>query len=110
MKFKMSSNMAVRSKNYRKAIDFYTRVLGFTNRSDDPEHSVLDASPLTIFIDRDYDMSGPVLELFVDDLEKARDHLLAHGCKIIVWKGKGQDCYIQDPFGVIYNLWEDVNI
>jgi len=52
-------------------------------------------------------MNGPVLELFVDNLEKARDVLLANGCKVVVWKGKRQDCYIQDPFGVIYNLWED---
>jgi catechol 2,3-dioxygenase-like lactoylglutathione lyase family enzyme len=107
MAFKMSSNIAVRTKNYREATEFYTRVLGFPNRSDNPEHANLDASPLTIIIDKDYDMNGPVLELFVDNLEEARDILLTNGCKIIVWKGKGEDCYIQDPFGVIYNLWED---
>jgi len=107
MKFKMSSNVAVRTRDYQKAIDFYTGVLGFTNRSNDPEHAVIDAPPLTIFIDKGYDMNGPVLELFVDNLDEARDRLLAQGCEIIVWKGKGQDCYLQDPFGVIYNLWED---
>jgi predicted enzyme related to lactoylglutathione lyase len=110
MKIKMSSNIAVRAKDYKAVIDFYTQVLGFTNRSKDPEHAVLDAQPLTIFIDKDYDMKGPVLELFVDNLEETRDRLLANGCKIIIWKGKGQDCYIQDPFGVIYNLWEDENM
>ena len=62
---------------------------------------------MTIFIDKDYDLNGPVLEFFVDNLEEARDLLLARGCQIIAWKGKGQDCYIRDPFGVIYNLWED---
>lgn len=107
MAFKMSSNIAVRTKNYRKATDFYTRILGFLNRSDDPEHAIIDAKPLTIFIDKDYDMSGPVLELFVENLEEARDVLLENGCKVLVWKGKGQDCYIQDPFGVVYNLWEE---
>lgn len=107
MTFKMSSNIAVRTKNYREAIDFYTRVLGFANRSNDPEHAQLEASPLTIFIDKDYDMNGPVLELFVDNLEEARKILLANGCKVFIWKGKGQDCYIQDPFGVIYNIWEE---
>ena len=105
--FRMSSNIAVRTKNYKQAIDFYSRILGFPNRSDDPEHANLDAHPLTIFIDKDYEMSGLVLELFVDNLEEARDVLLDNGCKIIIWKGKGQDCYIQDPFGIIFNLWEE---
>jgi hypothetical protein len=32
---------------------------------------------------------------------------VANGCKVLRWRGKGQDCYIQDPFGVIFNLWEE---
>ena len=59
------------------------------------------------FTDKDYEMSGLVLELFVDNPEETREILLDNGCKIISWKEKGQDCYIQDPFGVIFNLWED---
>ena len=51
-------------------------------------------------------LSGPVMELFVEDLEKAREILVANGCKVLRWRGKGQDCYIQDPFGVIFNIWE----
>ena len=47
------------------------------------------------------------MELFVDNLEAARDHLVANGCKVLRWHGKRQDCYIQDPYGVIYNLWEE---
>ena len=107
MIFKMSPNVAVRTEQLSEAVEFYTNVLGFPNRSDDPDHADLDAPPLSIFIDKDYEMEGVVLELFVDNLEEARDILVDHGCKVLVWKGKGQDCYIQDPFGVIYNLWEE---
>ena len=46
------------------------------------------------------------MELFVEDLEQARDELLAQGCEVVRWRGKGRDCYIRDPFGVTYNLWE----
>jgi hypothetical protein len=46
------------------------------------------------------------LEFLVEDLEAARDHLIGNGCKIIKWEGKGKDCYLQDPFGVVFNLWE----
>ena len=54
----------------------------------------------------DPEVSGPVLELFVDDLEEAREYLVRHGCEVVRWRGKGQDCYVRDPFGVVYNVWE----
>ncbi len=46
------------------------------------------------------------MELFVDDLDTAKAHFLANGCKILRWHGKGKDCYIEDPFGVRFNVWE----
>jgi predicted enzyme related to lactoylglutathione lyase len=107
VKFRMSPNIAVRTQNLADAVDFYTTVLGFENRSDDPELADLDASPVTLFVIEDDEFRGPVMELFVGDLEEAREILVAHGCKILRWRGKGQDCYIEDPFGVIFNLWEE---
>ena len=106
MKFRMSPNIAVRTEKFSDAVEFYTTVLGFQDRSTDPELADLDANPLNLFVIEDDDISGPVMELFVDDLEKARDQLVANGCKVLRWRGKGQDCYIQDPFGVIFNIWE----
>lgn len=107
MKFRMSPNVAVRTDTLPDAVDFYTNVLGFENRSDDPELADLDASPMNLFVIEDDEFRGPVMELFVDDLEKAREVLVAHGCTILRWRGKGQDCYVEDPFGVIFNLWEE---
>jgi catechol 2,3-dioxygenase-like lactoylglutathione lyase family enzyme len=97
----------VRTKRFADAVSFYSQVLGFADRSDDPNLADLDASPLNLFIIEDDEVSGPVMELFVEDLEQARDELLAHGCEIIRWRGKGQDCYVRDPFGVVFNIWED---
>lgn len=107
MKFRMSPNIAVRTGQFSEAVNFYTKVIGFANRSADPEMADLDASPLNIFIIGDDEFRGPVLELFVDDLEAARQELVANECKVLRWRGRGQDCYIQDPFGVIYNIWEE---
>jgi catechol 2,3-dioxygenase-like lactoylglutathione lyase family enzyme len=106
MKFRMSPNVAVRTERFPEAVTFYSRVLGFPNRSDDPTLGDHDAAPLNMFVIEDDEVSGLVMELFVEDLEAAREELLANGCEVIRWRGKGQDCYIQDPFGVIYNLWE----
>lgn len=107
MKFRMSPNIAVRTAAFSEAIEFYTKVIGFKDRSEDPELADLDAEPLNIFIIADDEFSRPVMELFVDDLEAARDELVANGCKVVRWRGKGKDCYIEDPFGVVYNIWEE---
>ncbi len=108
MKFKMSPNIAVRTQGqFSQAVDFYTNVLGFENRSTDPDLGDLDAAPINLFVLEDDEFRGPVMELFVDDLEEARRVLEANGCKVLRWRGKGQDCYIQDPFGVIFNIWEE---
>jgi catechol 2,3-dioxygenase-like lactoylglutathione lyase family enzyme len=109
MNFRMSPNVAVRTERFTDAVHFYSSVLGFTNRSSDPDLADHDANPLNLFVIEDDEISGLVMELFVDDLETARDELLAQGCEIIRWRGKGQDCYIRDPFGVIFNLWEQVD-
>jgi len=107
MKIKMSPNIAVRHLDYDSAVEFYSQVLGFENRSPDPELADFDANPINLFVIKDDEFSGPVLELFVSDLDEARDYLVENGCRVLRWRGKGQDCYIQDPFGVIYNLWEE---
>jgi catechol 2,3-dioxygenase-like lactoylglutathione lyase family enzyme len=108
MKFRMSPNVAVRTQGqFAEAVDFYTKVLGFKNRSTDPELGDLDANPINLFVLEDDEFRGPVMELFVDNLDKARETLEANGCKVLRWRGKGQDCYIQDPFGVIFNIWEE---
>ena len=107
MKIQMSPNVAVRTqKQFDEALAFYKNVLGFENRSTDPELGDFDANPINLFVLEDDEFRGPVMELFVDDLEEARKHFEANGCKILRWRGKGQDCYIEDPFGVRYNVWE----
>ena len=107
MKFRMSSNIAVRTQGqFTAALDFYSKVLGFQNRSDDPELGDLDANPINLFVLEDDEFRGPVMELFVEDLEEARKYLEENGCKILRWRGKRQDCYVEDPFGVRFNVWE----
>ena len=104
--FRMSPNVAVRVERLADAVAFYSNVLGFADRYTDPALGDHDASPLRLFVIEDDEVKGPVMELFVNDLQEAREELLAHGCEVIRWRGKGQDCYIRDPFGVIFNLWE----
>jgi predicted enzyme related to lactoylglutathione lyase len=107
MKFKMSPNVSIRTDQFPDAVRFYNQVIGFEIRSQGENTADLDASPLTFFIDDDDQLRGPVMELFVDDLEAAREVLVANGCEVLRWRGKGQDCYVQDPYGVVFNIWEE---
>jgi len=106
MNFKMSPNVAVRTDQFSEAVGFYANILGFPNRSVDPALGNHDASPLNLFVIEDHEISGPVMELLVDDLDNAKEELIANGCEVIRWRGKGQDCYMRDPFGIIFNIWE----
>jgi len=42
----------------------------------------------------------------VTDLDKARNELMEKGCMVVTWEGKGNPCYMRDPFGFVFNLWE----
>ena len=106
VEFRLSPNISIRHQDFAGAVEFYSTILGFKNRSDDPNMAEFETAPISLFVDKDDELTGPVLELFVSDLAIARDYLIENGCKVLRWRGKGQDCYIQDPFGVIYNLWE----
>ena len=106
MKFEMSPNIAVPVKDPAKAIAFYTKVLGFKNHSADPAFGDIEAPPKRIYVQQDEELTGVVMELFVDDLEAAKNVLLANGCTLVRWEGLGKDCYIRDPFGLTFNLWQ----
>ncbi|MBK9249794.1 MAG: hypothetical protein IPM69_17230 [Ignavibacteria bacterium] len=104
----MSTNIAVSTTEPEKAIEFYSNVLGFANRITEPLFEGIDANPIRIFVQKDEQLTGVVMELFVDDLEEAKSILIKNGCKILRWEGVGKDCYIEDPFGLRFNIWQKV--
>ena len=83
MKIRMSPNIAIRHKDFSRAVEFYSKVLGFMNRSADPEMADFDANPINLFVLEDNEFSGPVMELFVSNLDEARDHLVENGCEVL---------------------------
>ena len=107
MKFRLSTNIAVGTLKQQEARKFYTGILGFHDRTVEPGYEGLQSGPFRIFVQHDEEVKGIVMELFVEDLEEAKRILLKNGCKIIRWEGKGKDCYIEDPFGVRFNIWEE---
>lgn len=106
MPFKLSRCISLRHPARDQVVEFYNDVLGFEVIDNIGEARELNTDPIRFFVDQ----AKPrelVLELLVPDLDAARDELVAAGCRVIKWEGKGKDCYIRDPFGTTYNLWEE---
>jgi hypothetical protein len=47
---------------------------------------------------------GPVFEFLVSDMLSAKRHLLAAGCTIVEEDAALPRCYVQDPFGLVFNI------
>lgn len=107
MKYTVSNNVGFQVKDVEKAKLFYENVLGFKQPKDSFVKEIeFRTDSNNIFLIPGDENLGPVMEVVVDDLEAAKQHLIQNGCKVIRWQGKGQDCYIKDPFGMIFNVWE----
>ncbi len=89
------------------AVQFYAEQLGF----EVSEEAADDAGKLEmVSLFGDYmnlyivqgDPTGAVLEVLVDDVDAARDRIIAQGGKVFRWDDGGN--FIRDPFGMIYHL------
>jgi predicted enzyme related to lactoylglutathione lyase len=107
MPYKFSKCIACQTTDYERAIEFYQNVLGFDIVERHEDYVEVKAEQNRLFLAKS-DTPCKIHELIVPDLEAARDALVANGCEVVIWKGKGKDCFIRDPFGFMLNLWEDV--
>lgn len=106
MPYKFSSCICLQTPQRDEAKEFYEKVMGLKVASLDKGSVELEAEQNRLFLDMG-DPLGPILEFLVPDVEAAKEELLAHGCEIVMWEGKGGCCYLRDPFGFVFNLYEN---
>jgi len=87
----------------REAARFYVEQLGFAITEETPDLISLRGNHMNMFIERGPAL-GPVFEVTVDNVEDAKARLTRHGCTILKDEPDFPRCYVQDPFGLIYNL------
>ncbi len=105
MPYKLSRCISVQGDR-EGMVRFYGKVLGLRRADSAGSQAEFSGDALRMFVD-DHDGPRVVLELIVPNLEQAQAELLAAGCRIIRWEGRGKDCYIRDPFGIVFNIWEN---
>lgn len=105
MPFKMSGNLLLRHPRFHEVAEFYRDVMGLEPFEEIDDEMGLKAGDTVLYLEREE--PGFVFEFTVPNLEAARKELEAAGCTVLVWEGKGGRCYVRDPFGSVFNLWED---
>jgi predicted enzyme related to lactoylglutathione lyase len=100
---RFGSDILIQAQDPRNAALFYVEHLGFEITDDNPKMIGLHGKHINLFIEPGPTL-GPVLEVTVDSVEKAKARLVKNGCEIVKDEPDFPRCYVKDPYGLIYNL------
>ncbi len=106
MLYKFGRCVCLQLPDPNQAVEFYKNVMGLEVVGQEGKAIELQAGHLRLFFDQGASM-GPILEVLVPNVEKAKEELLQAGCEVVRWEGKGGCCYMRDPFGFVFNLYEE---
>jgi predicted enzyme related to lactoylglutathione lyase len=97
------TDILIQAEDPAKAARFYVQNLRFEITDERPDMISLHGNHINLFIERGPAL-GPVLEVTVDSVEKAKERMVKSGCEIVKDEPDFPRCYVKDPFGLIYNL------
>ena len=97
------ADILIQAEDPKAAAMFYVEQLGFTISGEEPHMMSLHGKSINLCIERGPKL-GPVLEVMVADVAEAKRRLVEQGCIIVKDEPEFPRCYVQDPFGLIYNL------
>jgi catechol 2,3-dioxygenase-like lactoylglutathione lyase family enzyme len=100
------TDILIQAEDPMKAADFYVKELGFEITEKTPNMISLHGKHINMFIEKGPSLGGGVLEVTVENVEKAKANLAKKGCQIVKDEPQFPKCYIKDPNGLIYNLTE----
>jgi hypothetical protein len=100
---KFGADILIQAPDPRQAASFYVQQLGFQISGETPDMLHLHGEHINLFIERGPAL-GPVLEVTVPNVAEAKLRLVNNGCAIVKDEPDFPRCYVQDPFGLIYNL------
>jgi hypothetical protein len=102
---KFGADILIQAKDPMKAARFYVKELGFEITDKNPKMVGLHGPHINLFIEPGPPL-GPVLEVTVKSVKKAKANLTKKGCRVAKDEPDFPRCYIKDPYGLIYNLTE----
>jgi catechol 2,3-dioxygenase-like lactoylglutathione lyase family enzyme len=106
MQYKFSRCICIETPDSEAAAKFYQDVMGMEFSAKGDTWVELKANDRLLYFDKG-EKHQTVFEFVVEDPEAARAELESHGCTVMRWEGKGKPCYMRDPFGNIFNLYQE---
>jgi len=100
---KFSKDILIQAPDPSAAASFYVDNLGFEITEETANMVSLHGKQINLFIEKGPAL-GPVFEVTVNDVEEAKVRLVKKGSKIVKDEPEFPRCYVQDPFGLVYNL------
>lgn len=101
--FKSTRDVIIRTGKWSEAVRFYGSVLGLPVAYEHADMVGFETGSFRLYVERGKD-HGPVFEFLVPDLESAKQRLLEAGGVIVEEDPSVPRCYIQDAYGLVYNL------
>jgi catechol 2,3-dioxygenase-like lactoylglutathione lyase family enzyme len=98
-----SRDIILRTDQWEQAVSFYESVLGFAVIWRSESMVGFETGTLCLYVEKGAP-HGPVLDFLTPDVSALRDRLLAAGCNLIEESPSAPRCYLQDPFGLVFNL------
>ena len=99
------TDILIQAPEPAEAAKFYVEQLGFVIDEVTPTLVSLLGKNINLFIERGEKL-GPVLEVTVRSVEKARVSLVKSGCRVVKDEPEFPRCYVADPNGLIFNIRE----
>jgi predicted enzyme related to lactoylglutathione lyase len=96
------TDILIQAPDPKAAAGFYVQ-LGFTITGEHGRWIDLHGNHINLFIEEGPAL-GPVFEVTVDNVEEAKKRIVAAGGKVVKDEPDFPRCYVQDLFGLIYNL------
>lgn len=106
MKFEFSPYLAIQVKNYKKAIEFYQKVVGMKLIEETGNDTYLKSNPINFVYENGGKPGRVFFEFKVANVKKTRTLLEKNGCKVTqVYSEKS--VMISDPYGMNFHIWEN---
>jgi hypothetical protein len=99
------TDILIQAEDPMNAASFYVNELGFEITDTTSNLVSLHGKNINLFIERGAAL-GPVFEVTVKNVQKAKANLKNKGCEIVKDEPEFPRCYVKDPNGLIYNLTE----
>ncbi len=103
MSNRFGTDIIIRTANPKEAAAFYVKNLGFEVTEETADMISIRGPNINLFIEKG-PAHGPVLEVLVKDVKATKQRLLRNGGKVILDEPDVPRVYVQDPYGVTYNV------